>query len=438
MMNKRRLDRSTSKDRERRERRRKARKERGTYFDVMPEGMDEATANQIAAQAYLQQQQPQGVTTQVVALPSVASTMQQTRHARRLYVGAVPANTTDKELQTFFEDVIARAISAEMAGGAIVSVYLNPERAFAFVELKSVELTSACMALDGILMKDSQLKIRRPSDYTAAAVPPDTGPPIALNLAALGIVSTTVPDGPNKIFVGGLPYNLSEDQVKELLGTFGQLKAFHLVRDAGSVTSKGYGFCEYMNPEVTAAATEGLNGLALGEKTLTVRIAMNQDQQAKVAAGMSGTVNNALGGGSMEEQAQLAQAMAALDPQAAQQALAAFQGGNTKGPKLPPTRVLRLTNLVTEDDLKDDEEYADILDDIRSECQRLGPVTSIEIPRPGPQAVGVGLVRCFVEYESSQSAQTAALSLAGRQFGGNVVEVEYHGEAEYASKDFRV
>lgn len=35
-----------------------------------------------------------------------------------------------------------------------------------------------------------------------------------LNLALLGIVvNTAVEDGPNKVFVGGLPTNLTEDQV---------------------------------------------------------------------------------------------------------------------------------------------------------------------------------------------------------------------------------
>lgn len=65
-------------------------------------------------------------------------------------------------------------------------------------------------------------------------------------------------------------------QVRELLSAFGPLKSFHLVRDPGSPTSKGYGFCEYLNAGVTAIACEGLHGMTLGDKTLTVRPATDR------------------------------------------------------------------------------------------------------------------------------------------------------------------
>ena len=38
--------------------------------------------------------------------------------------------------------------------------------------------------------------------------------------------------------------------------------------------------------------------------------------------------------------------------------------------------------MVTPEELKDDEEYEEIVDDIREECNRHGAVRSIEIPRP--------------------------------------------------------
>ena len=46
-------------------------------------------------------------------------------------------------------------------------------------------------------------------------------------------------DSPHKIFIGGLPNYLNEDQVKELLSSFGQLKAFNLVKDSATQLSKG-------------------------------------------------------------------------------------------------------------------------------------------------------------------------------------------------------
>ena len=61
----------------------------------------------------------------------------------------------------------------------------------------------------------------------------------------------------------------------ELLQAFGKVKAFHLVKnDPDSLTSKGYCFVEYADPNVTQVAVIGLNGMDLGGgKVLTARVA---------------------------------------------------------------------------------------------------------------------------------------------------------------------
>jgi splicing factor U2AF subunit len=74
-----------------------------------------------------------------------------------------------------------------------------------------------------------------------------------------------------KIFIGGLPANLEEGQVKDLLQTFGPLKAFNLVKDIGTGLSKGFAFCEYLDEPVTDRACTGLNGMKLGDKQLLVQ-----------------------------------------------------------------------------------------------------------------------------------------------------------------------
>lgn len=41
------------------------------------------------------------------------------------------------------------------------------------------------------------------------------------------------------------------EQMKELLISFGPLKAFNLVKDNATGLSKGFAFCEYVDPNVT-------------------------------------------------------------------------------------------------------------------------------------------------------------------------------------------
>jgi splicing factor U2AF subunit len=91
------------------------------------------------------------------------------------------------------------------------------------------------MAFDGIIFINGPLKIRRPKDYGG----PDMTPPM---VHVPGVVSTNVPDSINKVFVGGLPTYLNEEQVMELLKSFGELKAFNLVRENGNGPSKVLAF----------------------------------------------------------------------------------------------------------------------------------------------------------------------------------------------------
>lgn len=66
----------------------------------------------------------------------------------------------------------------------------------------------------------------------------------------------------------------------------------------------------------------------------------------------------------------------------------------------PPTEVLCLLNMVTPDELREEDEYEDILEDIKEECNKYGVVRSVEIPRPidGVDVPGLGKVRIAMEF----------------------------------------
>merc|ERR1711983_177291 len=207
-----------------------------------------------------------------------------------------------------------------------------------------------------------------------------------------------------KVFVGGLPNYLNEDQVKELLTSFGQLRAFNLVKDVTSGLSKGYAFAEYLDHMVTDQAIAGLNGMQLGDKKLIV-------QRASVGAKNSAAMNVA------PVQIQVP-GMASLS-----------------GPG-QPTEVLCLLNMVTPDELQDEEEFEDILEDIREECSKYGAVRSIEIPRPVPGVEVPGVGKVFVEFTSDGDCQKAQHALSGRRFSNRVVVTSYFDPDKYHRREF--
>lgn len=91
-----------------------------------------------------------------------------------------------------------------------------------------------------------------------------------------------------------------------------------------------------------------------------------------------------------------------------------------------PSEVLVLLNMVANEDLADDEEYEDILLDIREECEKFGAVVDVKIPRPTPGGGDVpGLGKCFVHFRTAADAAAAQAALAGRKFGDNTVVTSY-------------
>jgi splicing factor U2AF subunit len=102
-------------------------------------------------------------------------------------------------------------------------------------QFRSAEDATAAMAFDGIIFISGPLKIRRPKDYGGVEM---SSPGVHVP----GVVSTNVPDSIHKVFVGGLPTYLNEENVMELLKSFGDLKAFNLVRENGTGASKVINF----------------------------------------------------------------------------------------------------------------------------------------------------------------------------------------------------
>ncbi len=424
--------------------RRRKRKERKSKWDVLP------TPEQAAADA------------QMTALQNFAATdfsgaavdsglPQQTRHARRLYLGNLPHNVTEQELHDFFEHAIQETSPTPITQDPILSVYINQERRFCFLEFRTVEMTTACLQLDGINVNGKgKLHIKRPNDYNPLMAPKVAVVP-QLDVAKLGIVGKTVTDGPNKIFVGGLHYHLTEDQVLELLQAFGPVKAFHLVtNDPSGLNSKGYCFVEYVDHAHTQIAIAGLNGMDLGGgKVLTARVAdATRDvdptaQQAQYAVNMVGGYNveelldiamgiqpGTGGGGAGGMMANPVVAMpstaapAATPLEIANKALEAAFSLVAAPQQPPPTRILVLSNMVTDEDLQTEEDHQALVEEVRLECAKFGTLTSMQIPRvPNGNVKPSAIRKVFLEYASTNDAQAANRELAGRAFGESVVQV---------------
>ena len=89
-------------------------------------------------------------------------------------------------------------------------------------QFRTADEATAALGLDGEKFQDVEMRIKRPKDYIG----------IDPSLGVMPGMSTD-PDaaGNNKLFVGGIPPYLGDEQVMELLKSFGELKTFNLVKD---------------------------------------------------------------------------------------------------------------------------------------------------------------------------------------------------------------
>jgi len=72
------------------------------------------------------------------------------------------------------------------------------------------------------------------------------------------------------VFVGNIPYEATEEKLKDIFSEVGSVASFKLVYDRETGKPKGYGFCEYKDQETALSAMRNLNGFEIAGRTLRV------------------------------------------------------------------------------------------------------------------------------------------------------------------------
>ena len=280
-----------------------------------------------------------------------------THHARILYVGSIERGTSDAELVAFFNSAIAAATvpsvdpaaaaaaAAQAAAGPPVLRMIrkssswngNPVELnnFGFIEFRSMEVASSvAMYLNGVLCRGRPLKIGRPKNYDPSACAAE-GPTPVINPLLLATNATY------------------------------QAMAF----PAGSV-------------EARAAATVAYGQIGGGSGANVAYGQIGAGGAAGAAAGIAAATSEfvalAHGGATGSAPSSAAHAAAAA-------AAAAALVGAAPSPheRQTPTCVLSLSEMVTHDsdDLKNNEMYEELIEDVEMTCASFGTVVSVVIPR---------------------------------------------------------
>ena len=80
----------------------------------------------------------------------------------------------------------------------------------------------------------------------------------------------------NKIYVGNLPYEMTEGHIEELFSGIGTVTDVKLARDGNDGSSKGFAFVEFSKPEEAADAISKFNSYDFSGRKLKVDLAKDK------------------------------------------------------------------------------------------------------------------------------------------------------------------
>ena|SRR6185369_2411371 len=106
----------------------------------------------------------------------------------------------------------------------------------------------------------------------------------------------------SKLYVGGLPYSVTEGRLEEIFAEYGSVQSARVISDKFTGQSRGFGFVEMASGDEAQKAIDALNGSQLDGRTLVVNEARPQERRpggggGGMGGGMGGGGNRRGGGG---------------------------------------------------------------------------------------------------------------------------------------------
>jgi RNA recognition motif-containing protein len=100
----------------------------------------------------------------------------------------------------------------------------------------------------------------------------------------------------NKLFVGNLSYNTTENELQDAFAAYGTVLEANLMVDRVSGRPRGFGFVTFSTPDEAQKAVEAMNGAQVGGRPLTVNIARPREERPPGGGGGYGGGGGGRGG----------------------------------------------------------------------------------------------------------------------------------------------
>jgi RNA recognition motif-containing protein len=83
----------------------------------------------------------------------------------------------------------------------------------------------------------------------------------------------------NKLFVGNLSFNVTENELQDMFAAHGAVLEANLMTDRMTGRPRGFGFVTMSSPQEAEAAINALNGSTVDGRALTVNVAKPREER---------------------------------------------------------------------------------------------------------------------------------------------------------------
>ncbi|KAF9352606.1 hypothetical protein BGX26_009611 [Mortierella sp. AD094] len=244
----------------------------------------------------------------------------------------------------------------------------------------------------------------------------------------------------HRLYVGSVNFDLSEDDLKQVLEPFGPIEFIKLHRDAETGKSKGFAFVQ--NAEDAKQAMDRMNGYELAGRTIKVGLVTEKGSTQSNSYYYNNTshFNNSISiddsdtaGYALTPQSRtdlmlkLARGDASLGagaPATTQATSAAATPSFVQLPVVMPSRSVLLKNMFTDEDKTEPEWAKELEEDVKEEAEKNGQVVHIHVEQES-------LGEIYLKFDSVQSATNAVQTLGGRFFAGRQIVAAFLPEMLY-------
>lgn len=341
---------------------------------------------------------------------------------RKLIIYNLP-EVNDDEIQQYFITLLNHLSPNIRILNPIVSLEKRDNGFYYIIEVSTQDQVEILKNLDNTEWRGYRIRIQRPRNFFRDYN--DTEGKIALPKEIKSNDTTS----DRKLYMSGIPPSAKESEIRDIVESFGQLKYFNLIKDPNDENlNRGFCFFEYISDVSTERAIKGLKNLSMGDsKKFKVQKATVNNKSFTILQ----EIKNNQGNEDESNHKGFEEGFTDKNEFTYEQLDVPFYAST-------PSRVVQIINILTAEDLMDDDEYKEILEDIRFECMTFGTVLNVEIPRPDMKnsfaSLSVGKI--FVKFATIESAKRARYNLSGRKFNGRIAVGSFYPENYFDVRKF--